>query len=109
MQTSVADLKSMYRQNPNRDRVVLHVDANCFYASVECLYNPGIRNKPVAVCGDPEARHGIVLTKNYIAKKYGIQTGEVIFKARQKCPDLIVVPVHYDLYRKFSRTNGRRF
>lgn len=101
--TPVIDFKALLAKNPNRNRVVLHSDANCFYASVECLYNPDIRNKPVAVCGDPEARHGIVLTKNYIAKKYGIQTGEVIYQARQQCPDLVVVPAHYDLYRKFSR------
>lgn len=101
--TPAIDFKTLYAQNPNRDRVILHSDANCFYASVECLYNPELRDKPVAVCGDAEARHGIVLTKNYIAKKYGIQTGEVLFKARQKCPDLILVPAHYELYRKFSR------
>lgn len=109
MDSPAMDLKALYQENPNRNRVILHVDANCFYASVECLYDPDIRDKPVAVCGDPEARHGIVLTKNYIAKKYGIQTGEVIFKARQKCPDLIVVPAHYDLYRKFSRKLRRMY
>ena len=99
----VIDLKALYAQNPNRNRVILHSDANCFYAAVECLYSPDLRDKPVAVCGDPEARHGIVLTKNYIAKKYGIQTGEVLYKARQKCPELVMIPAHYDLYRKFSR------
>ena len=56
-------------------RVILHSDANSFYASVEICYQPELRNKPVAVCGDPTERHGIVLTKNPIAKKYGIQTG----------------------------------
>ena len=56
------------------ERTILHVDANCFYASVECLYNPEIRNKPVAVVGDIEKRHGIVLTANYIAKKYNVKT-----------------------------------
>ena len=48
-------------------RTILHVDMNNFYASVECLYHPELRGKPVAVCGDPEARHGIVLAKNYAA------------------------------------------
>lgn len=66
-------------------RTILHVDANSFYASCECLYRPSIREKPVAVCGDPEARHGIVLTKNQYAKKYGVQTGEAIWQAKQKC------------------------
>ena len=76
---------------------------NSFYASVECLYNPSIRNRPVAVVGDPEQRHGIVLTKNQIAKRYNIMTGEAIWQARQKCPDLVTVPARYDLYMKFSK------
>ncbi len=84
------------------DRVILHSDANSYYASVECLYTPAIREKPVAVCGDPEARHGIVLTKNQIAKRYGIQTGEAIWQAKQKCPGLVVVPPDFDLYVHFS-------
>lgn len=84
-------------------RTILHVDANSFYASCECLYRPSIREKPVAVCGDPEARHGIVLTKNQQAKKYGIQTGEAIWQAKQKCPSLVVVPPDYPLYLHMSR------
>ena len=63
-------------------RTILHVDMNNFYASVECLYHPGLRGKPVAVCGDPEARHGIVLAKNYAAKAYGVKTGNPIWMAR---------------------------
>ena len=59
-------------------RVILHMDANSFYVSVECLYRPALRDKPVSVCGDPEARHGIVLAKNYEAKAYGIITGEPV-------------------------------
>ena len=58
------------------ERVILHCDANAFYASVECLYTPSIRQSPVAVCGSVEERHGIVLTKNQIAKQFGVQTGE---------------------------------
>ena len=84
-------------------RTILHVDANSFYASCECLYRPSIREKPVAVCGDPEARHGIVLTKNQHAKKYGVQTGEAIWQAKQKCPSLVVVPPDYELYVEASR------
>ena len=64
------------------ERVILHVDANSYYASVECLYTPSIRHKPVAVSGDAEARHGIILTKNQIAKQYGVQTGEAIWQGR---------------------------
>ena len=84
------------------ERVILHCDANAFYASVECLYTPSIRNCPVAVCGTVEERHGIVLTKNQIAKSYGIQTGEAIWQARQKCPKLVCVPPDYALYIRFS-------
>ena len=84
------------------ERVILHCDANSYYASVECLYTPSICQKPVTVCGEAEARHGIVLTKNQIAKQYGIQTGEAIWQVKQKCPDLICVPSDYALYIRFS-------
>ena len=85
------------------ERVVLHSDANSFYASVECLYHPEIRNKHVAVSGDPQARHGIILTKNQLAKKYGVQTGEAIWQAKQKCPQLVCVKPDYPLYIRFSQ------
>ena len=84
------------------DRVILHSDCNCFYASVECLLNPKIRNYPVAVSGDAENRHGIILAKNEIAKKYGIKTGEAIWQAKAKCRDLIMVPARLGLYKKYS-------
>lgn len=83
-------------------RTILHADANSFYASVECLYRPEIRNFPLSVCGDPEARHGIVLASNQIAKKRGVKTGMAIWQARQACPDLITVPPDYELYLHFS-------
>jgi DNA polymerase-4 len=84
------------------ERVILHSDMNAFYASVECLYNPEIRDKPVAVCGDVEQRHGIILAKNQHAKKYGVSTGEAIWQAKQKCPQLVTVPANYDLYMRYS-------
>lgn len=84
-------------------RTILHVDLNNFYASVECLYNPALRNKAVAVAGDPKNRHGIVLAKNMPAKKMGVKTGEAIWQAKEKVPDLICVPPHYDKYLRFSR------
>lgn len=84
-------------------RTILHADMNNFYASVECLYHPEIRDKPVVVGGDPEARHGIVLAKNYVAKKYGITTGEVLWQARQKCPGLVVMPPDFEKYLRYSR------
>jgi DNA polymerase-4 len=84
-------------------RTILHCDMNNFYASVECMLNPSLRGRPVAVCGETEDRHGIVLAKNYEAKAYGIITGEPVVKARQKCPDLAVVPPHYETYLEISR------
>jgi DNA polymerase-4 len=85
------------------ERVILHSDLNSFYASVECIYNPDIRDKPVAVGGSVEHRHGIILAKNLIAKGFGVKTGEAIWQAKQKCPDLVVVPPNYSLYLRFSK------
>lgn len=83
-------------------RTVLHVDLNNFYASVECLYNPSLRDKPIAVAGDPANRHGIILAKNMPAKKLGVKTGEAIWQAKEKVPELICVPPQYDKYLRFS-------
>ena len=90
-------------------RVILHCDANSFYASVEMLYNPDIRDLPVAVGGSVEARHGIILTKNQKAKACGIKTGEAIWQAKQKCPALVCVPPDYPLYVRFSRKMRRLY
>lgn len=90
-----------------KDRVILHSDCNGFYASVECLHNSSIRNKPVAVSGDAENRHGIILAKNEIAKKFKIKTGEAIWQAKQKCPELVTVPPHFELYKRFSKMARR--
>ncbi len=83
-------------------RVILHCDLNSFYASVECLYRPEIRDKPVAVCGSQSTRHGIVLAKNIPAKAMGVETGEPVWEAKGKCPGLVVVPPDYSLYLRFS-------
>jgi DNA polymerase-4 len=84
-------------------RTILHSDMNNFYASVECLYHPELRGKPVIVCGDPELRHGIVLAKNYLAKSAGIITGEPIWQARSKCPGLVPIKANFSLYLRFAR------
>ena len=84
-------------------RVVLHVDANSFYASVEVLYRPELRGKAVSVCGDPAARHGIVLASTPPAKRKGVKTGMAIWQARQVCPELVCVPPDYRLYVHFSK------
>lgn len=85
------------------ERTILHVDCNKFYASVECLHRPEIRHLPVAVGGSEASRHGIILTKNEIASKYGLVVGEPLWKARQKCPDLVIVPPNFPLYVRFSK------
>ena len=84
------------------ERVILHSDCNCFYASVEMLHHPELAGRPLAVGGDPEQRHGIILTANYIAKRAGVKTGEALWQARQACPGLIILPPRMDLYLRFS-------
>lgn len=84
------------------NRVILHCDLNSFFASVELLRHPELRSEPVAVCGDPSSRHGIILAKNEPAKKYGVVTAETIWQARGKCPELILLPPHHALYREYS-------
>ncbi len=85
------------------DRIILHCDLNSFYASVELLSHPDLRTVPMAVSGDPASRHGIILAKNEPAKKYGVQTAETIWQAKRKCPDLVLLPPHHQLYREYSK------
>ena len=85
------------------ERVILHCDLNSFYASVELLDRPELKKLPVAVCGDPSSRHGIILAKNEPAKRSGVQTAETIWQAKKKCPELIFLPPHHRLYREYSR------
>lgn len=84
------------------ERVILHCDQNCFFASVELLSHPDLRDVPMAVCGDPASRHGIILAKNEPAKRFGIQTAETVWQARRKCPGLVLLPPHHKLYREYS-------
>ena len=81
----------------------MHCDLNNFYASVACLDNPELRNKAVAVTGNPEERHGIILAKNMAAKKCGVSTGEAIWQAKLKCPNLVTVPPDFKRYEYFSK------
>lgn len=72
------------------ERTILHSDINCCYAAIEHLHHPELAGKPLAVGGDPESRHGIVLTADYIAQKYGVKTGMALWQAKQVCPDIII-------------------
>ncbi|MBQ0038419.1 MAG: DNA polymerase IV [Clostridiales bacterium] len=85
------------------ERIILHCDLNCFFASVELLRYPALRDVPVAVCGDPKSRHGVILAKNEPAKKLGVQTAETIWQAQQKAPGLVLLPPHHSLYREYSK------
>lgn len=85
------------------ERTILHCDLNCFFASVELREHPELKSLPVAVCGDPTSRHGIILAKNEAAKAFGIQTAETVWQARKKCPDLLFLTPHHRRYRDISR------
>lgn len=85
------------------ERIIIHSDLNNFYASVEKILNPELSGKPVAVCGNKEERKGIVLAKSEEAKRFGIKTGDTVWQAEKKCPDLVVIPPHFDLYISYSK------
>ncbi len=86
-----------------QDRIILHSDANAFYASVECALDPSLQGKAVAVCGSQENRHGIVLAKSELAKQAGVKTGMANWQAKRLCKDLVIVPPHHEIYAQFSR------
>ena len=85
------------------DRVIYHCDCNSFYCSVELLSRPELRTAPAAVCGDPKSRHGIILAKNEPAKQFGVRTAETIWQAKQKCPNLVLLPPTRSLYTEYSK------
>lgn len=91
------------------DRVILHCDMNSFFASVELLDHPELKGVPVAVSGNADTRHGIILAKNEPAKKFGIKTAETIWQARKKCPSLVLLPSHHDKYREFNKKINKIF
>ena len=85
------------------ERIVIHSDLNNFYASVERILNPDLAGKPLAVCGSKEERKGIVLAKSEEAKRFGVKTGDTVWQAERKCPNLVTVPPHFDKYMEYSR------
>src|SRR5699024_5386855 len=84
-------------------RIIYHIDMNCFYASVEMAYDKGLKGKPVAIAGNPEERRGIIVTSSYEARDKGVKTTMPIWKAKQLCPELIVLPPRFDRYRLASK------
>jgi len=92
------------------ERIIFHIDANSAFLSWSAAYRLKVlgekidlREIPSVVAGEKASRHGIVLAKSGPAKKYGIQTGEPLFQALEKCPDLVVIPPDYELYVEASR------
>ena len=96
-------MRKIRERGGRMDRVILHSDMNNCYASIELLHHPELRGRPLAVGGDPEARHGIVLAKDQLAKKAGVKTGMALWQAREVCPEIQFVPPRMDLYLRFSR------
>ena len=84
-------------------RIIFHIDQNCYFASVEMISRPELKSVPMAVAGDAEVRHGIILAKNEPAKKYGIKTAEAIWQAKAKCPELVLVEAHHKKYEYYSK------
>lgn len=82
-------------------RKVIHIDMDAFYASVEMRDNPKLKSHPLAVGGDPGGR-GVIATANYIARKYGVRSAMPSWKAKQLCPDLFIIPPHFDKYKQES-------
>ncbi|GIN60620.1 DNA polymerase IV 1 [Robertmurraya siralis] len=92
-------MKNMY---PKNGRVILHVDMNSFYASVEMAYDPSLKGKPLAIAGNPEERRGIIVTCSYEARKFGVKTTMPLWEAKKLCPQLIVKRPDFERYRAAS-------
>ncbi|MCM3566698.1 DNA polymerase IV [Neobacillus mesonae] len=92
-------MKEMY---PKNGRVILHVDMNSFYASVEMAYDPSLKGRPLAIAGNVEERRGIIVTCSYEARKYGVKTTMPLWEAKKLCPHLIVKKPNFDRYRAAS-------
>ena len=84
------------------DRLIFHCDCNNFFASCECLENPELKDVPMAVAGDPEARVGVVVARNELAKKAGVKTTDTVWQARKKCPGIVFVPPRHHYYKEVS-------
>ncbi|MBD8070368.1 DNA polymerase IV [Bacillus sp. PS06] len=92
-------MKNMY---PRNGRVILHVDMNSFYASVEMAYDPTLRGKALAIAGNVEERRGIIITCSYEARKLGVKTTMPLWEAKRLCPHLTIIKPNFERYRKAS-------
>lgn len=93
-------MKEMY---PKNGRVILHVDMNSFYASVEVVHDPLLKGKPLAIAGNPKERRGIIITSSYEARARGVKTTMPVWEAKRLCPELIIRKPNFPLYRKASK------
>src|SRR3954465_1904760 len=93
-------MKEMY---PKNGRVILHVDMNSFYASVEMAFDPALKGKPLAIAGNAKERRGIIVTCSYEARKFGVKTTMPIWQAQKLCPGLILMEPNFDRYRTASQ------
>lgn len=84
------------------NRKIIHIDMDCFYAAIEIRDNPSLKDKPVAVGGN--SARGVLCTCNYVARKFGVHSAMPTQKAKQLCPDLILLPVHFEKYKKVSKS-----
>lgn len=91
------------RQVKKGGRVILHVDMNSFYASVEMAHNPELKGKPLAIAGNAKERRGIIVTCSYEARKFGVKTTMPIWQAQKLCPGLILMEPNFDRYRTASQ------
>ena len=104
---AIMALEHMFDEGAIWVRTILHSDLNNFYASVECLKDPALKKVPMAVCGDPAARHGIILSKNELAKAAGVKTAEAIWQAKEKCPELVLVGTDFPAYLRCAEKMRR--
>lgn len=93
-------MKNLY---PKNGRVILHVDMNSFYASVEVACNSSLRGRPLAIAGNPQERKGIIVTCSYEARKFGVKTTMTVWEAKKLCPALIILPPNFERYRQASK------
>src|SRR5699024_2729095 len=91
------------RWYPKKGRVILHIDMNCFYASVEIAHDESLKGKPLAIAGNPEERKGIVVTSSYEARAKGVKTTMPLWEAKRLCPELLVMRPNFERYRAASR------
>ena len=99
LSSAVFRAKFLLMPEPSQPRAIIHLDMDCFYAAIEVRDRPSLRGKPVGV-GGARDRRGVLTTCNYEARAFGVRSAMPTFMALQRCPNLIVLPTRFDVYRK---------